>query len=52
MSLETNLDLVIRAFAALSSGDMPGFLDCFADDLQWAIIGQTVYSGHTAAKTI
>ena len=50
MSIETNRDLVVRTFAALSSGDMPGFLDCFADDLQWTIIGQTVYSGTYSGK--
>lgn len=45
MSTESNKEPVITAFAALSSGDMPAFLECFADDLRWTIIGKTVYSG-------
>ena len=50
MAIETNRELVMRTFAALSSGDMPAFLDCFADDLRWTIIGQTVYSGTYTGK--
>ena len=50
MTVEANRDLVVRTFAALSAGDMPGFFDCFADDVQWTIIGQPIYSGTYVGK--
>ena len=42
---ETNKQVMLEMFAALSKGDAEGFLGPLADDVQWTIHGTTKYSG-------
>lgn len=42
--------LVRRMYAALSSGDVDGFLECLHEDVRWTVMGETALSGTYAGK--
>jgi ketosteroid isomerase-like protein len=50
MGTEENRQIVKDLFAALSKGDVDGFLAKFADDVHWKIQGSTKFSGTYAGK--
>jgi hypothetical protein len=50
MSTETNERLVRDMFAALSRGDVDGFLGAIADDVVWKIEGTTQFSSTFEGK--
>ncbi len=46
MSIETNKQLVRDAYAAISAGNLDGFMDRLTDDVTW-----TFFGSHRFAKT-
>ena len=50
MSATDNKRLVQGIFAELAAGNSKPFVDSFADDIQWTIIGSTEWSGTFRGK--
>src|SRR5436309_3267415 len=50
MSANDNKRLVQGIFAELAAGNSKPFVDSFADDIQWTIIGSTEWSGTFRGK--
>lgn len=51
MSIETNKQLVRDAYAAISGGDVDGFMSRLADDVEWYFIGTHRFAGTLKGKT-
>ena len=43
---ETNRALIAKAFAGLERGDPSDFLPLFAEDIEWRVMGSSVWSKH------
>lgn len=50
MSIETNKQIVRDAYAAISGGDVEGFMNRVADDVEWHFIGTHRFAGTLRGK--
>ena len=50
MSTEANKQVVREAYAAISSGDVDGFMNRLADDVEWYFIGSHRFAGTLKGK--
>ena len=50
MSTESNKQVVREAYGAISSGDVEGFMNRLADDVEWYFIGSHRFAGTLKGK--
>jgi len=50
MSIETNKQIVRDTYAAISRGDVEGFMNRLADDVEWYFIGTHRFAGTLKGK--